>query len=290
MTLQRDDATLEIQPLGPLDVPEVLTFLARDPLLHVYVTALALRDALARPHDEYWGARRGERLVGMLYVGGLSGAVLPVGDDHAAFVRLGEVLARRMPTLPRRWQIIGPRTAVRTLADVARAPEPRLAREQLYMALSPADLPPVPRVPELRAARREDYALVYESGAALRAEELLEDPRATDPIAYARRVEEDCRDGHTFVWRDAGGLAFRASVSALTSDAAQVSGVYTPPSRRGRGLATRGLAELCRRLFERSREVCLFVNDFNDPAQAVYRRLGFRLLAPWGSMFFERHD
>lgn len=290
MTLQRDDTSLSIEQLAPLDTPEVLTFLARDPVLDVYVTALTLRDALARPHDEYWAARRNDRLVALLYLGGLSGAVLPVGDDASAFATLGGVLARRLETLPRRWQIIGPRDAVRTLASSASAPAPRLAREQIYLSLSPADLPPVPRVPELRTARREDYAIVYESGAALRAEELLEDPRDTDPVAYARRVEEDCRDGHTFVWRDAGGLAFRASVSALTPDAAQVSGVYTPPSRRGRGLATRGLAELCRRMFERSREVCLFVNDFNAPAIAVYRRLGFRERALWGSMFFERAD
>src|SRR5690348_227969 len=36
--------------LGPRDVPEVLSFLEDDPVLHVYLIALVLRDALARPH------------------------------------------------------------------------------------------------------------------------------------------------------------------------------------------------------------------------------------------------
>ena len=50
--------------LGPRDVPEVLSFLEDDPVLNVYLIALVLRDALARPHDAWWGARRDGRLLG----------------------------------------------------------------------------------------------------------------------------------------------------------------------------------------------------------------------------------
>jgi predicted GNAT family acetyltransferase len=122
----------------------------------------------------------------------------------------------------------------------------------------------------------------------MRAEELEEDPRVADPAGYARRVEEECRDGYTFLWFEGPELRFRASISAMTPDAAQVSGVYTPPALRNRGLARRGLSEMCVRLFERSRTVCLFVNDFNAPALAVYRRMGFRDHADWASAFYDR--
>jgi hypothetical protein len=67
-----------------------------------------------------------------------------------------------------------------------------------------------------------------------------------------------------------------------------VSGVYVPPPLRGQGIASRALAELCARLMQRSRVVCLFVNDVNVPALALYRRLGFRELAPWASAFYLR--
>ena len=191
--------------------------------------------------------------------------------------------------LPARFQVIGTRGAVAALR--VRFPgggvRLRLEREQVYMSVDHALARLRDPLPELRPARREDYALVHETGAALRAEELLEDPRDIDPIAYARRAEEDCRDGHTHVWRDARGLVFRASISARTADAAQISGVYTTPALRNQGIARRALAEICTRLLERSDDCCLFVNAINAPAIALYRRLGFVERAPWASAFYE---
>jgi ribosomal protein S18 acetylase RimI-like enzyme len=278
-----------IERLGPLDVHEAVTFLDADPVLNVYLHALVLRDALARPRDEWWAARREGRITALLYLGGWSGAVLPAGDDVEGLRALGELGATRRTAIPPRYQVIGQREAFAALRQTFPGDGvcARLEREQLYLSALPRALPAFERLPELRPARREDYALVYETGAALRAEELLEDPRAIDAPAYARRTEEDCRDGHTWVWRDARGLVFRASVSALTTEAAQISGVYTPPEFRNQGIATRALAELCTRLMERTRAACLFVNRINAPAIAVYRRLGFRDHADWASAFFE---
>jgi hypothetical protein len=292
MTLYDETRTFTIERLGPPDVPEALSFLDGDPVANVYLVALVLRDALARPRDECWAARRGGRLSAILYLGGHSGAVLPLGDDVNALRALGEAAARRIGQLPPRFQVTGPRASVGAFLETfpGDGPAPRLRRHQTYMSLRPGMLPPFERLPELRTAQREDYALVYESGAQLRAEELLEDPRSADAVGYARRAEEDCRDGHTYVWRDARGLVFRSSVSALTPDAAQVSGVWTAPEWRHRGVARRALAELCQRLLQRSGEVCLFVNDGNTPAIALYHRLGFVDRLAWGSAFFERAE
>ncbi|MEK7823662.1 MAG: GNAT family N-acetyltransferase [Candidatus Eisenbacteria bacterium] len=280
---------LALDRLGPTDLPEVFGWLDRDPVLNVYLMALVLRDALAAPRDEYWAVRREGGIAALLHIGSQSGAVLPLGEDAAALRLLADHARQRLPFLPRRFQVIGPRAAVVTmLQHVARSGlRPRLERCQVYMALEPGALSDFERLPELVTAQAGDFELVHESGARLRLEELEEDPREADPVGYRRRVEEECRDGHTWLWRDAAGLCFRASVSALTGDAAQLSGVYTPPERRNCGLARRGLAELCARLLERSRAACLFVNDFNVPALALYRRLGFIERAAWHSAFFD---
>ena len=76
-------------------------------------------------------------------------------------------------------------------------------------------------------------------------------------------------------------------MSAITADAGQISGVYTPPERRRRGFARRGLSELCSRLLERTQAICLFVNDINVPALALYRAMGFRPHLAWRSLFYD---
>jgi len=287
MTVAPRPDRLVAERLGPGDLVETFSFLDRDPVLNVYLEALLLRDALGRPQDEFWGVRRDGGWAGIVYLGGTSGAVLPVGEDPEAMRALGKVAVERIHA-PRRFQIIGARAAVDPFVERFERSGllPRLDRAQIYMVLEPGDLPPFERLPELRAATREDMALVYESGADLRAEELEEDPREVDPLGYRRRVEDECRDAHTWLWIADGGLRFRSSVSAVTADSAQVSGVYTPPAHRGRGVARRALAELCTRLFAASRTVSLFVNDTNAPALALYRRLGFRERAAWRSLFY----
>lgn len=280
---------LTIDRLGPSDLPEVFGFLDRDPVLNVYLAALVLRDALAAPRDEYWGVRRDGTLTGLLHIGGHSGAVLPLGDDPQTLRLLAEQARLRLSFMPRRFQVIGPRAAVTTMVPLLMRSglTPRLEREQVYMALERGVLPAFQRLPALAPAEPADFELVYASGAMLRLEELEEDPRTADPEAYRRRVEDECRDGHTWLWKDASGLCFRASVSAITGDAAQISGVFTPPARRRRGFARRGLSELCLRLFERCRATCLFVNRHNLPALALYRELGFVERSDWYSAFFD---
>jgi uncharacterized protein len=290
MALHPEIGTPVLDRLGPRDVPEVLSFLEDDPVLNVYLIALILRDALARPHDAWWGARRCGLLTALLFAGSHSGAVLPAGSDEDALRLLGERAAAEAAIRPARLQIIGPRLALAAVREHFPGPVAtvRLERDQVYMSLERPTAALGAPLPDLRTARREDYAFLYHAGAELRAEELLEDPRELDPVAYARRVDEECRDGWTWLWRDARGLCFRAGISALTADAAQISGVYVPPSLRGQGIATRALSELCTRLLLRTRHVCLFVNDFNGPALTVYRRLGFKQIAEWGSAFYVR--
>jgi len=280
---------ITVDRLGPADLVETFAYLDRDPIAHVYLVALLLRDALGRPRDEYWAARRHGEMLAFLHLGGQSGAVLPLGDDEEALRLLGEQARVRLPQLPRRFQVIGPRAAVTPfLQRFARiGVAPRLDRAQEYLVLEAGALSPFPRLPELTPAGPDDEALVAESGARLRLEELDEDPRDADPAGYRRRVAEECRDGHTYVWKDEAGLRFRASVSAITADAAQISGVYTPPERRRHGYARRGLSELCQRLLDRTRAVSLFVNDVNAPALALYSQLGFRHHLAWRSLFYD---
>jgi len=289
MAIHPDAGAVAVQRLGPPDLVELFGFLDRDPVLNVYLLALTLRDALARPQEEVWAARREEELAAVVHLGGPSGAVLPVGTDVEALDLLAGETLRRRAILPRRIQVVGTRTAVDPFVRrfAGAGIRPRLHRAQVYMGLEPGRLTPFERLPELRVATASDYDVLYESGAELRAEELEEDPRRGDASAYARRVGEEARDASTWLWMAGGTLRFRASVSALTADAAQIAGVYTPAPLRNRGFARRALSELCVRLTGRTRGICLFVNDFNAPAMALYQRMGFTAVSEWASAFYD---
>jgi len=289
MPQHAESTAVIVERAGYPEMLEVFGWLDRDPVVNAYLVALVLRDGLAAPRDEYWVARRRGELAGLVCLGGSSGAVLPAGDDPAALAALAGCVAERLSILPRQFQVVGPRAAVATVVARLRNAglAPRLELPQTYMAVERGALPSFERLAELRPARPEDYDLVHRTGAELRAEELEEDPRLADPENYARRVEEECCQGYTHLWLTDGALRFRASLSALTADAVQISGVFVPPEHRNRGHAHRGLAELCARLFARTRAACLFVNDSNAPAIAVYLRLGFRPCARWASVFFD---
>src|SRR6266436_243825 len=108
MSLASDPAALTIERLRPSHLAETLRWLGREPVLHVYVTALALRDSFASPHDEAWVARRDGAITNLLYLGGRSGAVLPHGEDAEGLRQLAAVAGSRRAALPARLQVIGP--------------------------------------------------------------------------------------------------------------------------------------------------------------------------------------
>jgi hypothetical protein len=289
MSAYSDSAGIVVERAGYPEMLEVFGWLDRDAIVNAYLVALVLRDGLSARHDEYWVTRRAGEMTGLVHLGARSGAVLPVADDEGSRGALAERAAGRRIILPHRFQVVGPREAVG--AVVARLREsglvPRRLRPQTYMTVERGGLPPFERLTALRPARPADYDLVHRTGAELRAEEIDEDPRVADSEGYALRVEDECRQGYTHLWVEDGALRFRASLSAITPDAVQISAVYVPPEQRNQGRASRGLAELCARFFERTRAACLFVNDDNAPAIAVYRRLGFRACAQWASAFYD---
>jgi predicted GNAT family acetyltransferase len=66
-----------------------------------------------------------------------------------------------------------------------------------------------------------------------------------------------------------------------------VQGVWVAPALRGRGIGTAGTAavvEYARTVL--APVVSLYVNGFNHPARAAYRRVGFREVGQYASVLF----
>ncbi len=144
-----------------------------------------------------------------------------------------------------------------------------------------------PQPSALRIARYGDLDALFLASARMHREETLEDPLVHDPDVFRRHVENRIDNGRSHVWiNDHHRLLFKADISADGSAGVQISGVFTDPLSRGKGVATRAMFDLCDKLFADGVPlITLYVNHNNEAAKRVYTRIGFRYYADYQTIF-----
>jgi predicted GNAT family acetyltransferase len=201
----------------------------------------------------------------------------------AAFAERARRAGRRCST------IVGSAAVVAPLWDLL-APYWGPARDhrpdQPLMAIDgPPAVAPEPRVRPVRPAELE---LLMPAAVAMFTEEVGVSPLRVDGGAgYRARVAELVRSGQSLAWIEGGEVVFKAEIGAVSRAACQVQGVWVAPAHRGRGIGTAGTAavvEYARTVL--APVVSLYVNAFNHPARAAYRRVGFREVGQYASVLF----
>jgi predicted GNAT family acetyltransferase len=144
--------------------------------------------------------------------------------------------------------------------------------------------------PAVRLAAPDEVALVLPASVAMFTEEVGYDPTLVG-ASYAARVAELIGTQRTYVRIDDGEdgprVTFKADVGALAVGVAQIQGVWVDPSLRGQGMATAGMAAVVADVRARlAPVVSLYVNDYNAPALAAYRRVGFREVGTYATVLF----
>ena len=183
---------------------------------------------------------------------------------------------------------VGPKPVVDGLWERVRGwhPQPVIVREvQPVYALTPQALREVGPDVGVRRAVEADVPLVVEHSAQMILGELGYDPR-TNRAAYAAGVRRAVASGVWWVWIADGALRFQLNVGPRTEATAQLQGVWTPPEQRGNAYATLALAGIARRLFATESTLSLYVNGFNEPAIALYERVGFTRVGAFATYLF----
>jgi ribosomal protein S18 acetylase RimI-like enzyme len=270
----RRPAAPEVRPLGRADRAAVLAFVEADPVRDTFIASRVLHDAVlgVAGWGPLWGAfDDAGRLTGVLHLGP---NLVPAVARDDALTALAAVATGPAPTR----MLVGERGAVERLWSLVAAtyPPPReIRKRQFVYRLTAGDL----RVPAHGAAAsvatRADEEEVLAASAAMHLEEMGEDPMATDPAGYRRRVRALIDRGWTFLYRQDGRLAFKMDIGCAATSTAQIQGVYTPPGFRRRGVGTAGMAACCVLALRQYPVLSLYVNDFNVPAVMLYDRLGF---------------
>jgi uncharacterized protein len=267
------------------DRDEVLALCDRDPVANVFVSS-RVRSASIEPSrlgGQLWGFCEGAQLTSICYSGANLVPVEACPEAVAAFAAKARLQGRRCSS------IVGPADAVSQLWSLL-APswgKPRDVRAvQPVLAMSG---PPLIEPDELvRMVRPAELDVLLPSCIAMFTEEVGVSPIGADGgAAYRARMADLIASGRSFARIDPGGqVVFKAEIGAVTPHASQVQGVWVPPEARNRGHAVRGMAAVVLAALRLAPVVSLYVNDFNAPARAAYRKVGFSQVGTFMSVLF----
>ena len=271
--------------LDDRDRDEVIALCDRDPVVNVFVSSRVREAGLdpARLGGQVWGYHTGAQLTSVCYAGANLVPVAATPAAISAFAGRARLLGRRCSS------IVGLAPAVLSLWDSLRpywgAPREVRAAQPVMAICGEPNVAPDPLV---RRVRPEELDILLPASIAMFTEEVGVSPLGADGGgAYRARVRELIVAGRAFARIEDGRVIFKAEVGAVTPHACQVQGVWVRPELRGRGLAVTGMAAVVAEATRRiAPVVSLYVNDYNLPARAAYRRVGFAETAVFASVLF----
>ena len=240
---------------------QILRFCAEDPVERVF-----LEDVARRGLGRFIGLADGGADLRALCHLGVN--VVPSGEGCDAFARETARAAPRM--------LIGEAAAVTDLWEASRDRLPGPREDRPGQPVFVIHEPPRPGGSGLRPATLDDLELLMPACAAAHEQELGLDPLRRDPDGFRWRTRSQIDEGRSWLWEEDGAILFKAEASAWTPRAVQLQQVWTDPEVRGRGYATRALADLLRLLLRRVPAACLFVRAENVTAIRLYERVGMR--------------
>jgi predicted GNAT family acetyltransferase len=272
--------------LGAADRDAALGVCARDPVANAFVASRLLEQRAFTPSGgEVWGyVERGD-LVSLCWAGA---NLVPVEATPAAL----DVFAARARRIGRRCSsILGPADAVLGLWERLERPwwpAREVRADQPLLALD--DTPLVPPDPLVRRARPAETDLVVPASAAMFQEEIGFSPIGRDGGAsYRASVSQLVLAGRTVVRidPDVPDVVFKADLASVTPSVAQIQGVWLAPRLRGQRRSAAAMAAVCMATrAEIAPVVSLYVNAYNAPALASYRRVGFRQVGTFATVLF----
>lgn len=230
---------------------------------------------------ELWGF--GQRLDGLCF----SGAnLVPLRGDRTAVRAFADRALRRGRGCS---SLVGPAEPVLGLWQELMGdwgPSREVRAEQPLLAMT--SLPVIPGDQQVRAVRPDEIDRYLPAAIAMFTEEVGIDPtRGDGGTGYRARVAELVAAGRAFARFERGEVVFKAEIGAMSGRVGQLQGVWVRPDRRGQGLGSAGTAAVVERLVGGfGRIASLYVNSYNHPARAAYRRLGFRQVGTFATVLF----
>jgi predicted GNAT family acetyltransferase len=266
---------------------EVLDFLSGRPAQAVIMSGLIRDNGFESPFNRgtFHACRgAGGQLEGVALVGHAVYVAADTPSALRAFARVAQgqqnahVILGELDLVGRFWEHYAP--AGQT---------PRLfCRELLFEQRWP--VPAREPVEGLRLATLEDLMLVMPVHAAMAYEESGVNPIDVDLHGFRMRCARRIEHGRVWVMVEDGNLLFKADIASDTPECVYLEGVYVDPTSRQQGVGLRCLSQLGCNLLERTKTLSALVNEQNLPAQALFRKAGYKLRGLFDTVFLERNN
>ncbi|WP_265523259.1 DUF4081 domain-containing GNAT family N-acetyltransferase [Oerskovia flava] len=280
--------------LSDADVPEALAVCRIDPVASVLAASrlsTAARTGLRRSGGQLWGFPEQGPLRAVCWAGANLVPVVPLtGTERAEAVRAFATLAMRFGR--RCSSIVGEQEVTlsmwRRLAEHW-SPAREVRADQPSLAISRD--PDVTPDPQVRRSVLAELDIVLPACVRMFVEEVGYSPVEGGGAAYSERVRSLITTGRSFVRVEpvlgSPEVVFKAELGAVTPEVAQVQGVWVEPRFRGRRHAEAGMAAVVAQTRAQvAPVVSLYVNAYNAPALAAYRRVGFEQVGTFATVLF----
>lgn len=275
-----------VRVLDRTDLPEALRLLALRPVENVFVGS-RIRSAgveAASLGCPVWGYERDGELRALCHAGA---NLVPVNADAEAVAAWAEFAGPERTC----YSIIGPSTVAldlwQRLAERWGSPWSRVRDVRPRQpVMSIAGDPAVAADPGVRRMTLEHWDSYYEAAVKMYTEEVGVSPIQGNPAGYRFYVRQLITTGRAFGLIRDGRVVFKADVGSVAGSVCQVQGVWLDPALRGRGLAAPAMAAVVQLAQSIAPTVSLYVNDFNSPARATYRRVGFAEVGEFATIHY----
>ena len=264
----------------------MLSFLAARPL-HTFIKTSWINDnGLTSPFNRgtFYGYRDAQgQLEGVALIGHITLFEAQVDSAVAAFARLTQ-------SCPSAHVVLGEENTINQFMTYYKegGAAPRLVCRELLLEKRTAEN--LNTVASLRPANSEELELIVPIHAQTAVEESGVNPLDVDPSGFRERCARRIKQGRVWVTIEDGQVKFKADIVSDTPNVVYLEGVYVSAEHRGNGYGARCLTQLTNHLLERTKAVCLLVNQTNSAAQASYRKVGYQFREYYDTLYLQHQQ
>jgi ribosomal protein S18 acetylase RimI-like enzyme len=264
--------------------PEVLAFLGRRPAHTAYLAGLIHTNGLESPLNRgnfHAYRNRDNKIGGIALIG-------HAATFEATSVTAAEALARlaskNEDTVLIRGEGKKIKNFFRPYLEVGRAAK-ITCHENLLELSVPSQSNDAEY--ELRLARPAELEQAVSMNVELAQAERGNDPLKIDPEGFRQRLLRRIQKGQVWVWVLQGKVIFKAEIITRTPEVVYLEGIYVHKDERGKGHGFRSMRQLGHILLRSAQSLCLYVNERNHAAQALYMKAGYQTVGYYETIYLQ---